>query len=185
MTSLISMFIDDEMDLDEKIEFVETVRAEDFFAQETLDFLDQEKVLRGRIMNVSPRLEVKLSYNLKRFFKPWRLGAAAVAALLVFLFVFMPRSQPTLHPLSNRFIIYRPDVKQVEITGTFTQWARVPMNKIGGTGYWELSLGVNAGEHRYTYILDGRHSYADPTRPSRETDDFGGQNSVFFVEQKA
>ncbi len=43
--SLISLFIDDEMDLDEKVEFVETVHSSQVFTQETVDLLEQEKLL--------------------------------------------------------------------------------------------------------------------------------------------
>ncbi len=185
MTSLISLYIDDEMNLDEKIEFVETVRDDDFFARETLVFLDQEKVLCQNVAAVQPRFEWKAPFSLKRFIKPLGLGAVAVASLILFLTVYWPRPYPAAQSPSNRFIIYRPDVSQVEITGTFTKWTRIPMKKIGDSGYWEISLGVSAGEHRYTYILDGRDSYADPTRLTRETDDFGGQNSIMRVEEKA
>lgn len=185
MSSLISTFIDDEMNLDEKIEFVETVWEDPFFAQETLAFLSQEKMLRGSLMTVSPPIDIKASYSWKRFFKPLTFGAAALATLLVFLFSFMPPSRPTGQTVANRFIIYQPDVKAVDISGTFTEWARLPMKKIGDSGYWEISLAIAAGEHRYTYILDGRRSFSDPTKPFRERDDFGGYNSVIFVEKKA
>ena len=43
---LISLFIDNEMDLDEKIEFVETVHSNHAFTPEAVDLLEQEKLLR-------------------------------------------------------------------------------------------------------------------------------------------
>ena len=39
---LISSYIDDELDLDEKIEFVETVHAQPAFKDEAVDLLHQE-----------------------------------------------------------------------------------------------------------------------------------------------
>jgi hypothetical protein len=43
---LISLFIDDEMDLDEKIVFVETVHTSREYTLETVALLEQEKLLR-------------------------------------------------------------------------------------------------------------------------------------------
>ena len=77
------------------------------------------------------------------------------------------------------------DVSQVEITGTFTDWKRIPMRKVGTSGYWETSLDIAEGEHRFTYILEGRQAIADPTIPAREFDDLGGENSIFHVERRA
>ena len=42
---LISSYIDDELDLDEKIEFVETVSEKVSFKDETVDLLLQEKLI--------------------------------------------------------------------------------------------------------------------------------------------
>ena len=53
--------------------------------------------------------------------------------------------------------------------------------EVGESGYWEIFLDVPEGEHRFAYILDGQHQVADPTVPMRETDDFGGQNSILVL----
>ena len=55
------------------------------------------------------------------------------------------------------------------------------MQKVGVSGYWEISIELTQGEHRFTYILEGGQSFADPTIPARESDDFGGENSVLHV----
>ncbi len=57
------------------------------------------------------------------------------------------------------------------------------MNKIGTSGYWEITLNLIEGEHRFTYILEGREPFADPTILTRESDDFGGENSIFYMEK--
>jgi 1,4-alpha-glucan branching enzyme len=110
------------------------------------------------------------------------LASAAAAALILF---FIP-SHPIQNPAtSHRFVIYRPDVTKAEITGTFTDWQRIPMNRIGSSGYWDITVNLPSGEHRFTYILDGEKRFADPTVQARELDDFGGRNSIISVESKA
>ena len=187
MDYLISMFIDDEMDVDEKITFVEAVEQDKSFSNETLDLLRQEKLICSKIVDHIPTVEVKARHHWKRFLQPFLqpmgMAASVLAAALILLAIFMPR--PTPWPAAYRFVIYRPDVSQVEVTGTFTDWERIPMRKVGASGYWETSLDVAEGEHRFTYILEGRQAIADPTIPAREFDDLGGENSIFHVERRA
>ena len=51
---LISMFIDDELDLDHKIEFVEIVHEDRKFKDETVGFLRQEKVIGSKVVDELP-----------------------------------------------------------------------------------------------------------------------------------
>jgi len=187
MDYLISMFIDDEMDVDEKIAFIEAIEQDKSFSNETLELLNQEKLICSKIVDRIPTIELKSQYNWKRFLKPFLqpmgIAASALAAAVILLAIFVTR--PTPGPAAYRFVIYRPDVSQVEITGTFTDWKRIPMRKVGASGYWETSLDVAEGEHRFTYILEGRQAIADPTIPAREFDDLGGENSIFHVERRA
>jgi 1,4-alpha-glucan branching enzyme len=107
------------------------------------------------------------------------LFASALAAAVIVLLLFLPSQVTTSTPY--RFVIYRPDVSRMEITGSFTAWQRVPMNRVESSGYWEATLDLTQGEHRFTYILDGRQSFPDPTVLTRERDDFGGENSILLV----
>lgn len=183
-TEMISQFIDDELDLDEKMTFVGTVRTDAGFADETLALLAQEKRIRAEIVEKVPAAMPRPRFSFQHFFKPlfqpMGIAASALAAAVLLLIVFTP--QPAPGPINRRFVIYRPDVAQVEITGTFTDWQRIPMNRIGDSGYWELSLNLPRGEHRFAYILENRQSFPDPTLPARERDDFGGENSIFYAE---
>ena len=111
--------------------------------------------------------------------QPKRLVTASLAAAVAVLIFFLWSPQEVLQP--NRFVIYRPDVTRAEITGSFTDWQRVPMHAVGSSGYWEIILALPEGEHRFSYILDGQDSFPDPTILTREEDDFGGQNSVLLV----
>ena len=79
---LISSYIDDELDLDEKIEFVETVHAEAPFKDEAVDLLLQEKLLRGKVTDRMP--SVTLQPGRRRALSWWRpvgMFAAGLATL--------------------------------------------------------------------------------------------------------
>jgi hypothetical protein len=181
---IISMFIDDELDLDDKIEFVEKVHGDVTFKDETVSLLNQEKELRqgpvDRVPHVATAFPTRHRF---RIFHPAYVATAALAVAVVILaFTFLVQQQTG--PSPYRFVIYRPDVTQAEIIGTFTDWQRVPMNALGSSGYWEISLDIPRGEHRFTYILEGEKRYADPTILTRESDDFGGENSILSLNNK-
>ena len=184
MDPMISQFIDDELSLGEKIEFVEKVHEERTFMDESIELLEQEKLIRSDVVERIPAIEFKSRRGLFRpILQPMGLLASALALGLVILFFCWPSQVST--PISHRFVIYRPDVSQVEITGTFTEWKRISMNRIGSSGYWEITLDLKKGEHRFTYILEGQQKFADPTILAQEQDDFGGKNSVLVLEAQA
>ena len=93
-----------------------------------------------------------------------------MSALILFFILVHPQDLPVL---ANRFIIFQPDTKQVELAGSFTGWQRIPMVQIGNSGYWELKLPVSEGEHRFAYFLDNDRRIADPTILKKEADDLG------------
>jgi hypothetical protein len=174
------MFLDDELGLDDKIEFLEKVHADKAFKDETIELLRQEKLIRADVVDHVPSVDFKIK---RRYFypilRPVGLIASTVAAVIIILFFVVPSRINTAVPY--RFVIYRPDANQVEITGSFTAWKRIPMRRMGSSGYWEITLNLSKEEHRFTYILEGRQSFADPTVLTREHDDFGGENSILFV----
>jgi hypothetical protein len=168
---IISLFIDDELDLNGKIELVENIYSTPSFKDETIGFLNQEKLIRSDVVDCAPAISI---------FRPVTLVPSAVAlAVIILMFLFIPAKPDSAVPY--RFVIYRPDVKQAEITGTFTGWSRIPMKRIGSSGYWEITLDLPREEHRFTYILEGDQRFADPTILTHEGDDFGGENSVIRV----
>ena len=180
MDHIISMFVDNELDLDEKIEFVSKVHDEKAFRDQAIELLEQEKLLRSDVVERIP--QVKL--HLKRSFVPpsWRPMAAMGAALAVALIIWIFSVPSEINnQILHRFVIFRPDISHAEISGSFTNWQNRPMHKVGDTGYWEITLDVPKGEHRFIYILDGRQRFPDPTLPDREKDDFGGENSILSV----
>jgi len=190
---LISMFIDNELDLDEKIDFVETVHGVQAFKDEAIDLLEQEKLLYGEMVHKMPRVSIPVKKESERgFFIPWLRPAALFSAGLALgaavLFI-----QPTSAPvppaitavnteIQHRFVIYRPDVDKAEIIGTFTRWQPVSMDKIGSSGYWSLTLNLPEGEYQYSYLVEDGQQITDPTVPERVRDDFGGENSIITVK---
>jgi len=167
MDYLSSMYIDNEMDLDEKKQFVENVRSDQAFYTQTLELLEQEQLLR--IQPFMRDLTSEQSWKppvwdvLKRFFRPLGFATAGfTAAVLIFLGVF----QAPVPPLcSNRFVLYEPAAGQVELAGSFTGWQRISMQPIGSSGYWEVNLQLPAGEHRFTYIWTAPAAYPTPPCP--------------------
>jgi len=183
MNYLISKFIDDELGLDEKIGFVDRVHADKFFKEESTELLEMEKIIRADVVDRVPPFKVKIKKKRISFgLRPLSLLVSAAAAALILFFV-LSHPQP-VPATSHRFVIYRPDVTRAEIAGTFTDWQRIPMNRLGSSGYWDITVSLPFGEHRFTYILDGKKRFTDPTVPARELDDFGGRNSIISVESK-
>ncbi|SPD75191.1 1,4-alpha-glucan branching enzyme [uncultured Desulfobacterium sp.] len=180
MNNIISMFLDNELDLDDKMEFVTKVHEDKAFKDQTIELLQQEKLLCSDVVERSP--EVRLPVKSGRFVPLWRPFAAFGAAIATALIIWMVSVPSEITPQTlHRFVIYRPDVSHAEISGSFTQWHNLPMERVGNTGYWEITLGVPRGEHRFVYILDGQQRFTDPTVPDREKDDFGGENSILSI----
>jgi hypothetical protein len=188
MNEIISLFIDDEMELDEKIDFVEAVQNNPSFADETIELLSIEKQIRADVVERVPLIEPVrpgILNKLSGFFREplgWTATALA-AALIALILTTLPSSEPVSR--QSRFVIYKPEVSRVEIAGSFTNWKRIPLYRDGDSGYWELTLALPEGEHHFSYILEGRQRIADPTIRTREPDDFGGYNSILYVGGEA
>jgi hypothetical protein len=183
MGYIISMFIDDELGIDDKIDFVERVHGDKAFMDESIHLLRQEKLVRSEIVNHVPLVEFKVRKNvLRSILRPLGRLAPAMAAAIVVLFFFLYGPPEVSTSIHYRFVIYQPDVNQVALAGSFTEWRMIPMNRTGSGEYWEITLDITKGEHRFTYILDGHQRIADPTILIREQDDFGGENSILLVK---
>ncbi len=185
---LISMFIDDELDLDEKVEFVETVHVNRGFKDETLDLLGQEKLLRGDMVGrvPAPRLEFPQKTS-PAWWRPLAALSATLAMVVVFFLLVPPPAtriqRVAAERLPHRFVLYLPQARQAQLVGSFTHWRPVPMRKLDKSGYWVLTLELPKGEHRYSYLVENGKRIADPTVLAREKDDFGGENSIIEVRE--
>jgi hypothetical protein len=176
---LISLFIDDELNLDEKTVFVETVHADPAFTRETLGLLNQEKLLSTPLSVNRPMPRVFSFKRLWSFQFPFKTLTVGLATAMIVVFVMWPETKP--QKLSHRFVIFEPGIQHAEIAGSFTKWKPLPMNPSGRTGYWEVTIELSPGEYEYSYFLDGKKSVADPTVPFREEDDFGNINSIIRI----
>ncbi len=185
---LISLFIDNELDIDEKITFVETVHTDHPFAGETLSLLRQEKRLRADLvdpvtipaMPPIPKIRASWSDLFSLWFRPL---AGFVTAMLLVGLVTLLQPRPIVSPPKelHRFVVYLPESSRARIVGTFTGWRPVPMERVG-SGYWTLTLPIAIGEQRYSYLIDNDKQIPDPTVAAREQDDFGGENSVIEIQ---
>jgi hypothetical protein len=179
---LISQYIDDELDLDEKIVFVETVHEDKAFKEDAVDLLRQEKRIRAEVVDRLPVIQLggeprPRQWNL---FRPLAAFAAGLAAAAVIWFAMWPSPEQPMQ--SYRFVIYQPDAQRVELAGSFSRWKKIPLKHAGNSGYWEVTLELPEGDHRFSYIIEGSRRMADPTITVRETDDFGGENSILTVK---
>jgi hypothetical protein len=184
MDCLASMYIDNELTLEEKVQFIDRIQTDPPFYEDTRSLLHQEKLLRTvpdtpKIPHRPPKT-VAFGDWLKKLFRPTIYATAGFA--LAMLLIFNRVAEPIAPSTVKRFLIYEPTASQIELIGSFTGWQKTPMVPIGATGYWELRLNLPSGEHRFAYILDGSRQMADPTFPVREKDDFGGENSILNVE---
>ncbi len=180
--NLISMYIDNELSFDDKIIFVETIHEDENFKDDTVNLLQQEKLIRSEVVDHIPALNIKERRNVwhLNLFRPFVAAAAGLVATAILFIVFYPRQEHQLLPY--RFVIYQPDAQHVELAGSFSGWKRIPLKSAGQSGYWETTLDLTEGEHRFSYIIEGNLRMTDPTIATREIDDFGGENSILKVK---
>ena len=192
MSDSISMFIDNELDLDGKITFVKKVHNEDPFYNESIDLLEQEKQLRSDVVPLVPDVSFKKvsKFSDTRYFNLFfRIAKAGVvaAALVLLVFSLYWKNDDAVYDavpgaVSKRFVIFQPEASNVQISGSFTNWNNIPLKMIGPSGYWEIELDVTRGEHKYVFIVGDDRKITDPTILMKEEDDFGSKNSVLVVE---
>ncbi|KAA0258569.1 hypothetical protein FHQ18_05265 [Deferribacter autotrophicus] len=186
---LISKYIDDELTLKEKEIFIKEVMKDSTFGEEVLEFIGQEYLLRDYI---EPEREVNFEQRRKMNFRFVPAIMSVVASILIIFAVlnFQNSSnsvalKPNEMIKEYRFVIYKPDAKKVEIAGTFTNWQRIKMKRIDNTGYFEVSLKLKPGEHKYSFVVDDKYSTPDPTIIAKERDDFGNVNSILELKEDA
>lgn len=80
-----------------------------------------------------------------------------------------------------RFALSAPGLKRVAVVGDFNNWdsRATPLARQGGT--WTVTLALQPGRYRYTFVVDGQRYLADPVRPPATDDDFGTPTSVITV----
>ncbi|WP_300670151.1 glycogen-binding domain-containing protein [Desulfoluna sp.] len=180
-STLISQFIDDELKLDEKERFVKGVRQDGGFYDETLELLAQESLLR-QMEGVTPEVEPLLPRRRRVAWRPVVALAASLVILLLSVLALVPENPPSV---THRFLIHAPEVDTVAVMGDFTSWSPLALTRVGVAGYWELTLHLSPGVHRYAFLMNGDLLAPDPTVVAREGDDFGGMNSILRIKEEA
>ncbi len=180
-STLISQFIDDELTLDEKECFVIEIRHDGAVYGETLDLLCQERLLQ-KVDSPAPPAVTPFPTQRRAF---WRPAVALAASLVILLFSVIALVSEKETRVTHRFLIHAPGVETVAVMGDFTGWAPVALSSVGGEGYWELTLDLSSGIHRYAFLINGEDLTLDPTVVAREGDDFGGMNSILQIKEEA
>lgn len=180
---LISQFIDDELSLEEKKDFVVNVHNENIFFQKCIKFIDKQIKLKSMFTKQHFDNIPEVSFKAGRFNFIKILSTAALILIFSGLLVFNFTRQSenlTAKQIEYRFVIYSENSNDVQLSGSFSNWNPIKMEKIGDTGYWQLYVNLEKGEHRYFFMVDGDIKY-DPTSVFVEEDDFGNKNSVLEV----
>ena len=176
----ISQYIDNELSLEEKAEFVKEINADDTFCAETLSMLDNEVLMADMIPDAPPLPEMK-TRRVPMITPAAVMSFTALAASLLVAFKVFMFTPEAVEPADRyRFVVHVPEAQHVALAGSFSDWQSIDMRPVGN-GYWQVSVPLEKGEYTYTYILDGKIKIADPASPAKQVDDFGGENSVITI----
>lgn len=186
MDYLASMYIDNEMNLEEKKHFVKRIKKDHAFYLEALELLSMEQLLRQESVHEIGDAEEK--GRLSIHFDPWYgsrkfgyIGAVPVIAIMILLPI---ARYPENQLAGMRFVLFEPEASSVELVGNFTDWHPMEMKRLGSSGYWEIRLRLSEGRHRYSYLIDSEKYIHDPTVLLSEGDDYGGQNSIIRIGER-
>ncbi|TKB06808.1 glycogen-binding domain-containing protein [Desulforhopalus sp. IMCC35007] len=184
---LISLYLDDELSLGQKCHFVEKVHHDVKFYNNAVEFLQQEKMLHTVLRQKAPLDKpVNVLQSKITRMSGWVMAAVLILALSFIGGTYVQKTQQiaSLNQESDiyrRFVIQQKETDQVEIVGSFTHWEKIPLVRSGKEGYWEVTLKLPSGEHRYSFVINGNQYRPDPTVLDREMDDFGFSNSILQI----
>jgi len=71
------------------------------------------------------------------------------------------------------------DAQDVILSGTFNHWSTTGFAMVKKDGFWEATVSLDPGEHRYKFIIDGEW-IPDPGNPALVREYDGYVNSVWF-----
>lgn len=87
------------------------------------------------------------------------------------------------HDGKIEFRMFHQGAGRVDVVGTFTGWQASPVRmQCDADGWWSARVAVEAGEHRFAYLVDGRSYLADFAAHGIERDRFGGLVSLLAIE---
>jgi hypothetical protein len=82
-----------------------------------------------------------------------------------------------------QFVVLAPRAASVALVGDFNDWSETatPMARAEGNGLWSVTVPLEPGRYRYSFLVDGTRWEPDPEAPRALDDDFGRPNSVVTV----
>ncbi|MFW6197964.1 MAG: glycoside hydrolase [Myxococcota bacterium] len=87
----------------------------------------------------------------------------------------------TVTPEGVRFRVHQPEAQSVAVVGTFNDWTGARGELVRGEdGWFEGTLEVPPGRHRYQLLVDGR-PVAPEGADAYVPDGFGARNAVLVV----
>ena len=81
------------------------------------------------------------------------------------------------------FEFHDDDARVVALAGDFNGWApdRLPLHR-DASGLWTASIAaLPPGRYRYKFLIDGTRWIADPSHSRRDSDPYGGFDSILTV----
>jgi hypothetical protein len=100
-------------------------------------------------------------------------------------------SQQDTGDFTNSFLAFAPthqfslkgyeNAQKVIVTGSFNQWNTNDYRMVMKNGEWIFPIHLQPGRYSYKFIVDGQW-IVDPVNPLAEINEFGGQNSVLWIE---
>lgn len=105
----------------------------------------------------------------------WPLAAAVVLAT-----TWSVTSRPdAARPI--RFSLRAPASARVALIGDFNDWDPQQLPLHARAGEWSVTVRLQPGRYRYSFVVDGSRWVADPQSAAATDDDFGTPTSVITV----
>lgn len=84
----------------------------------------------------------------------------------------------------HTFRVYLPEVRVVELVGSFTDWRVRPVPMLREpSGWWTARVDMEPGEHLFSYLVDGSVWMADYAASGVRANGFGGWVSQLHVHE--
>ena len=82
-----------------------------------------------------------------------------------------------------QFVLVAPEAGAVSVVGDFNDWnvEATPLVRDRGDGVWSVTVPLEPGRYRYSFLVDGTTWRDDPHAASTLADEFGPPSSVIMV----
>ncbi len=83
---------------------------------------------------------------------------------------------------THLFRVYLPQALSVELVGAFTNWRESPIHLLrDSSGWWFVRLDLTAGDHDFSYLVDGSTWLPDYAASGVRRNGYGGWVSQVVV----